>query len=398
MDLIKAEHKKLWSKKSVQVSVLLCFAYIIIFAGILQYQWFTFGSPKDETSIWEKHFDGYDNIRNHQKYAEQFGNLLTDSSFSDMVSNYQNLSESENDLSDWKVVNTWLQTMYPDLERSDTYKIMMQYVDTNQLTGLYDKRQKAIDDFLESFGTSEKETEYLMSMNNKVNTPFSYVWTEGWMTILGNLQDYGIMIAIVLVICLAPLFSGEWHNRTGAMILSMKNGWKKDAIAKVIVGFSFSAELFFIIAIPSVIVQLIYFGTSGFDMPIQCIKMIAVAPMNMLEAEIYEYAHAFMGIMGFAGLVMLISAFSKSEIASIIAGFALLFIPNIFSEYLPYQFQLFSDLFPLVGNSAIIFRTNTLNIFGKIVWMPYLQLLIPPLFGIISLPFTVKLWSKRLRI
>lgn len=82
---------------------------------------------------------------------------------------------------------------------------MMQYVDTNQLTGLYDKRQKAIDDFLESFGTSEKETEYLMSMNNKVNTPFSYVWTEGWMTILGNLQDYGIMIAIVLVICLAPL-------------------------------------------------------------------------------------------------------------------------------------------------------------------------------------------------
>ena len=398
MDLIKAEHKKLWSKKSVQVSVLLCFAYIIIFAGILQYQWFTFGSPKDETSIWGNHFDGYDNIRNHQEYAEQFGNLLTDSSFSDMVSNYQNLSESENDLSDWKVVNTWLQTMYPDLERSDTYKIMMQYVDTNQLTGLYDKRQKAIDDFLESFGTSEKETEYLMSMNNKVNTPFSYVWTEGWMTILGNLQDYGIMIAIVLVICLAPLFSGEWHNRTGAMILSMKNGWKKDAIAKVIVGFSFSAELFFIIAIPSVIVQLIYFGTSGFDMPIQCIKMIAVAPMNMLEAEIYEYTHAFMGIMGFAGLVMLISAFSKSEIASIIAGFALLFIPTIFSEYLPYQFQLFSDLFPLVGNSAIIFRTNTLNIFGKIVWMPYLQLLIPPLFGIISIPFTVKLWSKRLRI
>ena len=398
MDLIKAEHKKLWSKKSVQVSVLLCFAYIIIFAGILQYQWFTFGSPKDETSIWGNHFDGYDNIRNHQEYAEQFGNLLTDSSFSDMVSNYQNLSESENDLSDWKVVNTWLQTMYPDLERSDTYKIMMQYVDTNQLTGLYDKRQKAIDDFLESFGTSEKETEYLMSMNNKVNTPFSYVWTEGWMTILGNLQDYGIMIAIVLVICLAPLFSGEWHNRTGAMILSMKNGWKKDAIAKVIVGFSFSAELFFIIAIPSVIVQLIYFGTSGFDMPIQCIKMIAVAPMNMLEAEIYEYAHAFMGIMGFAGLVMLISAFSKSEIASIIAGFALLFIPTIFSEYLPYQFQLFSDLFPLVGNSAIIFRTNTLNIFGKIVWMPYLQLLIPPLFGIISIPFTVKLWSKRLHV
>lgn len=30
-------------------------------------------------------------------------------------------------------------------------------------------------------------------------------------------------------------------------------------------------------------------GTSGWDMPIQNIKLIAIAPMNMLQAEIYEY-------------------------------------------------------------------------------------------------------------
>ena len=394
MDLFKAEHKKLWSKKSVQISVILCFAYIIVFAGILQYQWFTFGTSNDETSLFGNHFDGYENIKKHQEYAKQYGNVLNDVSFSKMVSDYQ---ESDTRLSDWKVLNTWLQTLYPNLEKSDTYQIMAEYADTSQLTGLYEKRQQAINDFLDSFGTSEREKAYLLSMNDKVNTPFQYVWTEGWMILLGNLQDYGIMIAIVLVICLGPLFSGEWHNRTGAMILSMKNGWKKDAFAKVMVGFTFSIELFLIIAIPSIIVQLFFFGTSGWDMPIQNIKMIAIAPMNMLQAEAYEYFHALLGIIGFAGLVMLISSFSKNEIASLIAGFALLFVPTIISEYLPYEIQLFSDLFPLVGNSAIIFRTNTLNIFGKIIWMPYLQLLIPPLFGIVCIPATVRLWSKRLR-
>lgn len=394
MDLFKAEHKKLWSKKSVQISVILCFTYIIIFAGILQYQWFTFGSSNDETSLFGNHFDGYENIKKHQEYAKQYGNELNDASFSKMVSDYQ---ESDVRLSDWKVLNTWLQTLYPNLERPDTYQIMAEYADTSQLTGLYEKRQQAINDFLDSFGTSEREKAYLLSMNDKVNTPFQYVWTEGWMILLGIIQDYGIMIAIVLVICLGPLFSGEWHNRTGAMILSMKNGWKKDAFAKVMVGFSFSIELFLIIAIPSIIVQLFFFGTSGWDMPIQNIKMIAIAPMNMLQAEAYEYFHALLGIIGFAGLVMLISSFSKNEIASLIAGFALLFVPTIISGYLPYEIQLFSDLFPLVGNSAIIFRTNTLNIFGKIIWMPYLQLLIPPLFGIVCIPATVRLWSKRLR-
>lgn len=52
-------------------------------------------------------------------------------------------------------------------------------------------------------------------------------------------------------------------------------------------------------------------GTAGWDMPIQNIKLIAVAPMNMLQAEIYEYAFVLLGAIGFAGIVMFISAAVK---------------------------------------------------------------------------------------
>lgn len=52
-------------------------------------------------------------------------------------------------------------------------------------------------------------------------------------------------------------------------------------------------------------------GTAGWDMPIQNIKLIAIAPMNMLQAEIYEYAFVLLGAIGFAGIVMFISAAVK---------------------------------------------------------------------------------------
>lgn len=52
-------------------------------------------------------------------------------------------------------------------------------------------------------------------------------------------------------------------------------------------------------------------GTAGWDMPIQNIKLIAVAPMNMLQAEIYEYVFVLLGAIGFAGIVMFISAAVK---------------------------------------------------------------------------------------
>lgn len=49
MSLFILEHRKLWRKLSVKLSVLLCFVYIVIFGSVLSYQWFTFGSSDDYT-------------------------------------------------------------------------------------------------------------------------------------------------------------------------------------------------------------------------------------------------------------------------------------------------------------------------------------------------------------
>ena len=174
----------------------------------------------------------------------------------------------------------------------------------------------------------------------------------------------------------------------------MKQGWRKDALAKLAVGFSFTIEIFLLIAIPNIIVQMVYLGASGWDAPIQCIKMIAIAPMNMAQAEIYEYLFALFGTLGFAGLVMLISSLSKNDLLSIVGGFALLFVPMVISEYLPYTLQLIVSLIPMAGSSADIFRMNTLNIFGKAVWLPYVELWTPLIFMIACIPVTVSRWAK----
>ena len=403
MELFLAEHKKLWSRKNVRVSVFICFVYMVVFAGILQFQWFTFGSRNDFTSVFGNNFDGYDVIRERQGYSEKYGHLLTDDTLAEMVSDYQYANEygtvSDTRKMDWSVISTWLETLYPEQKKSSLYKyasqLMLDYVDTEKLTDIYGRRQEAIETFMEASGITGEKRRYLLSLNDKVKIPFSYVWTEGWRTVLGDsLPEYGLMIAIVLMISLAPLFSGEWRDRTGDMILTMKHGWEKDAVAKFFVGFVFTLEIFLLIAIPSIIVQITYMGISGWDEPIQCIKMIAIAPMNMMQAEIYEYIHALSGALGFAGIMMLISASSKNELLSLVGGFAFLFGPLMISEYLPYTIQLLISLLPIAGSASDIFRMDTLNIFGKIVWMPYAELLTPIIIMVVCIPATVKRWIK----
>lgn len=403
MELFLLEHKKLWRKTSTKISVFLCFLYLVVFGSILSFQWFSFGSSDDYTSAFGNNFDGYDMIRRSQEYSLMFGGELTDQSLQKMVGDYQDIGaagvDRELEKTDIHINNSWLGTLYPELLDTGSYKTMMNYVELEKLTGFYERRQNIIEDFLENNGQNGDEKEYLLQINAKVKEPFRYEWTEGWSNLLGSIvPDMGVVMALFLVIVLSSLFAGEWYNNTSSLLLTTKNGWKKIAFAKIGVGLSFTAEFFAILTAGNLVSQIFFLGTAGWDMPIQTIKLIAIAPMNMLQAEIYEYAFVFLGVIGFAGVVMFISAKTRSNVLALLFSLAVVYGPMMIAEYLPYGVQKALDLIPLVGSGADIFRTNTFCVFGKYVWSPYLLIAVPVLVGVLCLPFAVTSWSRRLRV
>ena len=403
MELFLLEHKKLWRKTSTKISVFLCFLYLVVFGSILSFQWFSFGSSDDYTSAFGNNFDGYDMIRKSQEYSLMFGGELTDQSLQKMVGDYQYIGaagvDRELEKTDMHIINSWLGTLYPELLDTGSYKTMMNYVGLEKLTGFYERRQNIIEDFLENNGQNGDEKEYLLQINAKVKEPFRYEWTEGWSNLLGSIvPDMGVVMALFLAIVLSSLFAGEWYNNTSSLLLTTKNGWKKIAFAKIGVGLSFTAEFFVILTAGNLVSQIFFLGTAGWDMPIQTIKLIAIAPMNMLQAEIYEYAFVFLGVIGFTGVVMFISAKTRSNVLALLFSLAVVYGPMMIAEYLPYGVQKALDLIPLVGSGADIFRTNTFCVFGKYVWSPYLLIAVPVLVGVLCLPFAVNSWSRRLMV
>lgn len=403
MELFLLEHKKLWRKMSTKISVLLCFIYVVIIGSILLFQWFSFGSSDDYTSAFGNNFDGYEMIRDKQEHSLEFGGELTDESLQKLVRDYQEIMaagiDRELEKADSHIINSWLGTLYPEFLDTGSYNIMMSYVDPRNLTDFYERRQNALEDFLENNGQTGAEKDYLLRINAEVKKPFRYEWTEGWSNLLGSMvAGMGTVMALFLAITLSSIFAGEWHDNTSSLVLTTKNGWKKIALAKICTGLSFTTEFFVIIMMGSIVSQIFFMGTTGWDMPIQTIKLIAIAPMNMLQAEIYEYAFVFLGAIGFAGVIMFISAKTRSNVLALLFSLAVVYGPMMIAEYLPYGVQKALDLIPLVGSGADIFRTNTFCIFGKYVWSPYLLIIVPVLIGVLCMPLAVKGWSRRLRI
>ena len=119
MELFRLEHTKLWRKTSVKVSVVLCFTYMVIFGGILSFQWFNFGSMDGYTTAFGNHFDGYSMIKNKQEYALSFEGELTDETVQRLVKDYQRIKaagmDEELQKTDYQTVNSWLMLLWPEL-------------------------------------------------------------------------------------------------------------------------------------------------------------------------------------------------------------------------------------------------------------------------------------------
>ncbi|KAF5067004.1 hypothetical protein DSECCO2_257710 [anaerobic digester metagenome] len=402
MELFILEHKKLWRKKNLKICVFLCFVYIVIFGSILSYQWFSFGTSNDYTSTFGNNFDGYSNIRNNQAYADQWRGPLTDETLQHMVRDYQDKSQSgqrqDYEMTDWNTLNTWVKTLWPELEKSENPYMMLDYVDPDKLTGFYERRQQAVDTFLELNGQTGQEKDYFLNMDAKTPIPFNYDWVEGWSTVVANfVSGIGIVMALFIAIVLSPMFSGEWHNNTKSLIVTTRNGWQKTALAKIGVGIAFTLELFTLISIGAIGAQLLFMGTRGWDMPIQVIKLLATSPMNMLQAEIYEYAYVLLASLGFTGITLLLSSLLKSNFASLLASLAVVYVPMAIAQFVPLWVQKLLDLLPFVGQSTDIFRTNAYHLFGKVVWSPYLLIIVPVCLGILCIPITITLWSRRMK-
>ena len=357
MELFALEHKRLWRTTRVWLCVLVCFVYSVIWGTLFQYQWFRFGTQHDTTDPYDFSFDGYSNIRGFQEQFSQFGDHWTDETIQKIVAAYQSYDIYEKpglgSKGDWIVAYECLD-LYPELEdpENQKYQPLILYADTSKITDFYQRRAERLEFTLETTrqneGMSMEDKQMLLDMNSQIEEPWPYEWTQGW----ANLEFGWAKLAPYLAIALGFLFSGEWHNSTAPMLHTTRYGWKKLARVKVLNGVAFALELYVLIAGAKVLLQLIYFGTSGWDLPIQYISLLAVAPWNMLQAELYQLAFGLIGVFGYAGLVMLMSALVRNNVLALVFSLAFVYVPDILSRYLPKWLMALSQYFPWWATAA----------------------------------------------
>jgi len=135
-------------------------------------------------------------------------------------------------------------------------------------------------------------------------------------------------VGLIILIALSPIFASEYSGKTDALLLTSKHGKKRLIYAKLKAGFLFAIASWAIIELINTVLVFGIYGTAGAEAYwLDWMVFWAPFPWNQLQITLVTVATSFLGAIFLAGVVFMISAFSKNQFVSLLIGGVILLLP-----------------------------------------------------------------------
>lgn len=163
------------------------------------------------------------------------------------------------------------------------------------------------------------------------NEEINIGYINGWLSTSENMAKSYIVLALVIIIMLAPVYSGEYGG-VDNIILTSRYGRTKCAAAKIFAGVLSAILLTAFISIINLAAAYILYGANG----LKC--SILFSPIDYADAYIpfnitcgmlikYQILLAFTSAVSITGITLIISAMCKNQMIALAASLAAFLFP-----------------------------------------------------------------------
>ena len=157
-----------------------------------------------------------------------------------------------------------------------------------------------------------------------------YNYNYGYHKLRNIHSTYLFTIGLLILIGLAPIFAAEYSGKTDALLLTSKHGKKRLIHAKIKAGLLFAVLSWGVIQLINTLLIFSIYGTTGAEAYWQdWNKILSPFAFNQWQITLVTVATCLIGSLFLACIVMLISAFSKNQFISLLAGGFLFMFPAI---------------------------------------------------------------------
>ena len=287
----------------------------------------------------------------------------------------------------------------PEGESYDYYA--MGSMDPADAVYFYENRMRKVEEHLNmdySYGNySEADKEYFIARNEKITTPFHYEYNAGWNKLLSISYVSLMVIALVICITLAPVFSSEYQTGADAILLSTRYGRSKLITAKIVSSFLLTSVIYvsgvFILTLETFLI----YGSGGAACSLQVINFLAPSNVNLLQSYLYVLLAGYFMCLFMQGITLLLSAKMSSPFPVIICTMVFFIVPSFLSYSRSSRtYNNILNLMPakMAAAYSALAKYEVFHILGLKISYPVMLILVALLVSVFTLPFAYRAFHK----
>jgi hypothetical protein len=407
------ELKKLAKKRMNMIVIAVCLLLIGVLFALPVKQYITLDTAGNQIS-------GSDAIALEKEYENTFAGELTNTKISTDIAEYQALFDdpdnvskdsTEKSLTDdayfkyffpymdyWKLING----NYVSPTTYDSSFSAIKNMDIENGIDFYADRDKKVDTLLNSvyvdWNFSDNEKDFWYDRISSIQTPYEYGYHEGWEMLLSCMELFIIGI-VGICICVSGVFSGEYQSGADSIILSSRYGKSKLVTAKVLAAFAYSLLTFTLFILVGCGIQLMAFGTDGWNLPVQVLSSIAPYSMSLSGAVLVSIATLYLVMLGMVSFTLLLSAKMKSSVPVLVIIILVMMLPMFLG--ISETSGIWNRILVLLPYRAVqpVFASDFYGYFGYLLGgltfdIVTVRMVVYAVMAIICIPIARKAWKR----
>lgn len=246
-----------------------------------------------------------------------------------------------------------------------------------------------------------KEKSKILAMLEKLEVPGFYI-TKDWeqaALLIGSSGPGSIFMALVVVLAVAPLFSGEVGSKMDPLLLSSRSGRRRIVLAKLQAALLFTIGWITLYYGVVVMVACLPFGFAGWNAPLNVFYLYDVSPYDLtqLQGFLLQYAVTLVGACGLLVLTALISAAFQSTLSCFGLAVSLVMLP-VMSP--PGWLGELTQMLPsnVMKSIALINNDKTYNLLGTPVLRLTFLVVLTCIMSLLVLLIIPSVFKRRLKV
>ncbi len=349
------ELKKIFSKTSSKIALMVIFGFMIYLVSIANYLvWI----DEDGTEI-----TGKAAAKKIREAEQEWYGPLTEEKIAEVIT--QNWDQGNRE------IRTLIAKAFGGLDNIDT--TIVDTLTADDAANFYSNRINSVKDWMEGQGDwyTQEEKAFITAQYKDMNVLLNYSYTKGWTKLFPAASNLQTFLVFAIGFLVAGIFSEEYRTGAYAIYFSSAHGRGKAITAKIKAEFFMITTVYWISFLLFSFLVLNQLGFEGADSQIQTSMISWGSFYNItFQQEYWMIAlGGYIGCLFIDSFAMLVSAKTKSTIVSVIVPFAVIFAPAVIKVINTPLTEKINGLMPyqLVQINSVIGKFYCYKIMGKFI-------------------------------